>query len=52
MYAIEKLFYKKLPFEEGYDVWVASPAGKVSMERTNEDFSPRVAENIGTKNFA
>ena len=52
MYAVEKLFYKKLPFEEGYDVWVASPAGKVSMESTNEDFPPRVAEKIGWKNFA
>ena len=52
MYAVEKLFYKKLPFEEGYDVWVASPAGKVSMESTNEDFPPRVAEKIGRKKFA
>ena len=45
----EKLFYKKLPFEEGHDVWVASPAGKVSMVSTNADFPPRVAEKIGRK---
>ena len=49
MYAVEKLFYKKLSFEEGYDVWIASPAKKVSMKGTNEDFPPRVAEKIGKK---
>ena len=52
MYAIEKLFYKKLPFEEGYEVWVASPAGEMSMQSTNEDFPPRVAEKIGRKKIA
>ena len=52
MYAVEKLFYKKLPFEEGYDVWIASPAGKVSMDSTNEHFPPRVADKIGRKFFA
>ena len=51
MYAVEKLFDKKLPFEEWSDVWVASPAGKVSMQSTNEDFPPRVAEKIGRKQF-
>ena len=48
---VEKLFNKKLPFEEWFDVWVASPAGKVSMQSTNEDFPPRVAEKIGRKQF-
>ena len=52
MYAIEKLFYKKLPFEEGYEVWVACPAEEMSIHSTNEDFPPRVAEKIGRKNFA
>ena len=52
VYAVEKLFYKKLPFEEGYEVWASSPAGEMSMQNTNEDFPPRVAEKIGRKNFA
>ena len=34
MYAIGKLFYKKLPFEGGYGVWIASPAGEMSMQST------------------
>ena len=42
MNAIEKLFYKKLLLKEGYEVWVASPMGEMSMQSTNEDFPPRV----------
>ena len=51
MYAIEKLFYKQLLFEEGYEVWTASPAVDVSMESINEDFPSRVVEKLGRQKF-
>ena len=52
MYAKEKRFYKKLPFEEGYEVWASSPAGKLSIEVKSEDFPPRVVEKLGRQEFA
>ena len=52
MYAIEKWFYKKLPFEEGYEVWASSPAWKLSIEVKSEDFPPRVVEKLGRQEFA
>ena len=52
VYALEKLFYIKLSFEEGYEVWTSSPAGEMSMQSTNEDFPPGLAEKIGRKIFA
>ena len=46
MYAIEKGSIKKLPSEEGYEVWA------FSIQVKSEDFPPRVVEKLGRQEFA
>ena len=50
--SIEKRFYRKLPFEEAFDVWASSEEGKVGMEVLSEEFPSRVAEKLGRQRFA
>ena len=52
MYAIEKRFYKKLSFEEGYDVWSSSEEGKLSIDDWSEQFPSRIVEKLGRQRFA
>ena len=53
MYAIEKLFYKKLSFVVGNEVLTASPDGKLVVESIyTSRFHSRVAEKLGRQKFA
>ena len=52
IYAVEKMFYKKLSFEEGYEVWLSSQDGESSMYDMSEDFPSRIVEKLGRQRFA
>ena len=46
-----KKFYKKLSFEDKYEVWTSSLAGKRSMEVISKEFPSRVLEKQGRQEY-
>ena len=49
--AIESAFYKKLPFEEGYTVYLSSPLGESYLHDYETEFTSRIVEKLGRQHF-
>ena len=52
MEGIQSTFYKKISFEEGYNVFVSSQIGESLQVEYDQNYPPRVAEKLGKQAFA